>query len=109
MHGKPHIKYVVRSSVSYESNTLDKILIAAHYYLLFPAIYHVCWQYMFNVSSCVWVLSGVEFLRGPVPGIVLLHCFGVLGNKHCDFLKSRIYFVFYRTIYVTTLQKAYSS
>jgi hypothetical protein len=55
---------------------------AAHQYLLVPAAYHVCWQCVFNVSSCVWVCNGVEILTGPVPVMVLFLYLGVLGNKH---------------------------
>jgi len=44
---------------------LAKILIAAHKYLLLPAIYYVCWKYMFTLCRSVWVLCGVEeILRG---------------------------------------------
>jgi len=32
--------------------------------MLVPTIYYTCWQYMFTLSSCVWVCSGVEIFRG---------------------------------------------
>ena len=38
---------------------LVTILIAAQKYLSAPAIYYVCWQYMFNISSCeiIWTAN----------------------------------------------------